>query len=428
MKGAAGVALCLTLFGASGLVGQDGDVTLLRCGERSARPCLMTTVSLRPEQARQLAGRSPDSLSVAWRARFLRDTSLAGRAQRTWSSAMRGNRVLILVDVSGSMKNLGIGTAKLVVGNFLRTLDSLPAGSVRVAVAPFGSVSVADRIATARFTTPDSARHAIDRLPNPDRENTGLYSAVEAGVERLSRELAEAGEGLGALVVLTDGDNDVGRPGDDPGLLAGTAGLTRAAQAVDQSAAFTTIVGIGNLNAQALRTLAGPRGRAYLKSLDAYELARPLAEVRDLFAISWEVLFPLSVAREGLGRGPASLVPSLGAVAGTALWRPPVIALPAFVGVASSALLPSGVGAAPVGFVLDRRWPLALMAGVLLFLLWFVAPRLLWPSSPAVAPLQGAPTPPKVVSPPAGGLRADVKEVAPRRPSDTTAAKARRAQ
>lgn len=426
MKAAAVAAGCLALIGVGALAGQDGEVALLRCGERSARPCLMTTVSLRPEQARQLAGRSPDSLGLTWRARFLRDTSLAGRARRTWSSGTGENRVLVLVDVSGSMRNLGIGTAKLVVGNFLRTLDSLPAGSVRVAIAPFGSVNVAARIAAAQFTTPDSARYAIDGLPNPDRENTGLYSAVVAGVERLSRELAETGEGLGALVVLTDGDNDVGRSGDDAGLLAGASGLARAAQAVDGSAAFTTIVGIGNLNAQALTTLAGPRGRAYLTSLDAYELARPLAEVRDLFATSWELLFPLSVAREGLGRGPATLVPSVGFVAGAALWRPPVIALPAFVGVASSALVPEGVGAAPVGFVLDRRWPLALMAGVLLFLLWFVAPRLLWPVLSAT-PVQGAPPVKKAASPPPGGLRTDVKEVAPRRPSDVTAAKARRA-
>lgn len=426
MKGAAGVALCLAIFAAPGLAGQDGEVSLVRCGELSARPCLATTISLRPEQARQLAGRSPDSLSLAWQARFLRDTSLVGRGRRTWSEGQRGNRVLVLVDVSGSMKNLGIGTAKLVVGNFLRTLDSLPPGSVRVAVAPFGSVSVADRIAAAQFTTPDSARLSIDELPNPDRENTGLYSAVESGVERLSRELGDAGDGLGALVVLTDGDNDVGRAGDDPGLLAGAAGLARAAQAVDQSAAFTTIVGIGNLNAQALTTLAGPRGRAYLKSLDAYELARPLAEVRELFATSWEVLIPLSIAREALGRGPATLIPSLGTISANALWRPPVIALPAFVGVASAALVPGGVGAAPVGFVLDRRWPLALMAVVLLFLLWFVAPRLLWPSSLEVASASPVPAASKPAPQVAGGLRTDLKEVAPRRPSDVTAAKARR--
>src|SRR5690606_14599124 len=119
----------------------------------------------------------------------------------------------------------------------------LPRGAVRVAVAAFGSVGVANRINNAVFTTPDSARLAVDALPTPDRENTGLYSAVELGMGRLAKELqGSESAGIGVLMLVTDGtENDVGRPGDDSGLLAGPEGLRRAARAVDQSGMVAAI-------------------------------------------------------------------------------------------------------------------------------------------------------------------------------------------
>ena len=138
------------------------EATLLRCAEGSNRSCLVTNVRLTPEQLRRASGVRLDSLAAAWRARFLGDSGLFARGRRSRGDEGQSNRLLVLIDVSGSMKNLGIGTVKLVVRDFLQTLDSLPAGSLRVAIAPFGSRSVAPRIKGAAFTTPDSARLGID--------------------------------------------------------------------------------------------------------------------------------------------------------------------------------------------------------------------------------------------------------------------------
>lgn len=412
-----------------GLAAQQpvSEATLLRCAEGSKRPCLVANLTLSPEQLRAVSGIRPDSLAGAWRARFQSDTGMFARGRRGRAEEARGNRLLVLIDVSGSMKNLGIGTVKLAVRDFLQTLDSLPTGSLRVAVAPFGSRSVAARIAAATFTTPDSARLAIDRLPDPTTENTGLYSAVELATGRLVTELKVAGStGVGALVVVTDGDNDVGRAGDDQGLLADQAGLARAARAVDQSPVIVHLIGIGNLNEQALTTLAGSRGRRYLVRLDAYELAKPLGGVRDYFWSSWEVVVPLGIASEALGRGVAFLTPSLLSggrdLAAPALWRPPVLALPAFGGVVPADFSLATMERVAAARRLDRRWPLALMVMVLLILLWFVVPRLLWPP---LAPSGPVPTKAKAAPVRPGGLRLDVKEIPPRRPTDVTAAKAR---
>lgn len=412
------------------LAAQEPEATLVRCAEGSNRPCLVAGVRLTPDQLRRASGLRVDSLAGAWRARFLGDSGLFARGRRSRGDEGQSNRLLMLIDVSGSMKNLGIGTVKLVVRDFLRTLDSLPAGSLRVAIAPFGSRSVAQRIKAAAFTTPDSARLAIDALPDPDTENTGLFSAVEMATERLGTELAAAGDGAaGALVVITDGDNDVGRPGDDPGLLAGDAGLARAARAVDQSPVVVSLIGIGHLNDKVLGTLAGSKGRKYLVRLDAFELAKPLGGVRDYFWSNWEVAVPLGIAREALGRGLAPLIPALSAggqsYSSPAVWRPPVLALPAFGGVASADFALARVERAAGIRSLDRRLPLALMVAVLLLLLWLVVPRLLWPPLAVEAPEAVA----RPKSPPVrpGGLRLDVKEIPPRRPTDVTAARARKA-
>jgi len=412
------------------------ELALLRCSEGASRPCAALSVELSPDQITRASRLGADSLAAAFRARFMGDTGLLARARRGGAESPRDNRLLILVDVSGTMKNLGIGTVRLALQDLLATFDSLPAGAVRIAVAPFGSVQVASRIGAAAFTTPDSARLAVDVLPTPDRENTGLFSAVEAGMARLGAELkASAAPGVGVLMVITDGtDNDVGHPGDDPGLLAGAEGLQRAARAVDQSGMIAAIIGIGAADQGALGALAGSRGRKYLVRLDAYQLAAAFREIRDLFWSSWDVIVPLSGSRENLGRGVAALTASLalgaesGAV-GTAFWRPPLVALPAFAGVAPASLVPVGTTDGAGGFVLDRRIPLASMVLVLLGMLWFVVPRLLWPPvGPAPAAAAPAAKAAKAAPVAAGGLRTDVKEIGPRRPTDITAARATRAR
>lgn len=425
------IAGCALALGARPTAAQRADLPellLVRCAPASGLACLAASLNLSPDAARML-GRAPAALAdTGWRVWFRGDTAAPAFGRRAVSEAPRPVRVLLLVDVSGSMRaNLGIGFVKLAVkDHLLRPLDSLARGSVRVAVAPFGSLAVERRIAGARFVAPAEAAAQVEALPAPDRENTALYSAMSLGADRLERELADAGEGaLGVLVVITDGDNDV-RPGDDPGLLAGDAGLSLAAERLARSPVVPWIVGIGSrVSGGPLARLAGAKGRSTVVPIDAFELARPLAELRPLFATAWEVALRVPLGgREELGRGWAlAAFRHLAAgreVQAGAVWRPPVIALPAFSGVVGSGVVPAGLAAS--SGTLSRRVPLLLFVLVLLALLWLVVPRLLWPR-PALA---GAPAPvAEKKARAAGGLRTGITEAPPRRPQDVTAGKAR---
>ena len=433
MRARGGVAGLGLLLGAIGPVrAQLPDALLVRCAENASQACLTTNVELGVDAARRVAAARAGTLDSAWRVRFRGDDG-AAFGRRMPGVGTRPARILMLVDVSGSMRNLGIGTAKIVLkDNLLRSLESLGGESVRVAVAPFGSVDVAARIRSARFVTPGQAIDQIEALPAPDRENTGLYSAMQLGADRLEAELAQAGpEALGVLVVLTDGNNDVDHPGDDPGLLSGSAGLAVAARAVAASGEVPVVIGLGSaIDPRPLQTLAGPRGRSYVVPLDAFELARPLDDVRDLLASTWEVAIPVpSGGREELGRSWATIAPRLvlgggePVSTGLAVWRPPVLALPAFSGVVSAGVIPAAIAGQPGGGgIVDRRVPLALFVLILLALVWLVLPRLLWPR---IVPAGEAPAAPKKAVKAAGGLRADLKEAAPRKPADVTASRAR---
>lgn len=426
----------IALAGALALSGQPlgaqqadvPDLLLVRCAPASSMACLTTILDLPPGPARQLGRVATAPTDTGWRVRFRGDTAAPGVGRRTVTEWPRPSRVLALVDVSGSMRaNLGIGFVKLALkDHLLRVVDSVSRGTALVAVAPFGSIDVRRRIEAARFVSPAQAVDQVEALPAPDRENTGLYSAVVYSVERLERELAAAGEGaLGLLVVITDGDNDV-RPGDDVGLLTGDAGLAEASRRLGGSRVVPWLVGIGNrVSAGPLQRLAGTTGRSTVVPIDALALARPLREVQTVFASAWEVGFRMPRGgREELGRGWTLAVfrhPGAGPEVNLpAVWRPPVIALPAFSGVATTDLVLPGLDAAPGPLV--RRVPLLLFALVLLAMLWLVMPRLLWPRLPvAGAPAAEPKKKPKAV----GGLRAGVTEAPPRRPQDITAGKAR---
>jgi Mg-chelatase subunit ChlD len=321
--------------------------------------------------------------------------------------------LLVLVDVSGSMAGEGIGQTRSALRTFLRELGG---SAAEVAVAPFGSRDVASGIQAARFGTPADAEAQMDHLPAP-AGNTGLYSAVQTGVELLAARLRAAPEKEVALLVLTDGRNDVGRPEDEPGLLAGAEGRERAVDAVRRSGVPVWMVGIGSGADEAeLAALAGPLGRAHMGASDSVRLARTLGELRSALATTRAVTAVLPAAsRPRLARGEAVVRVGSGALLEPRdfRWRPPLIALPAFAGVASpSRPTAAGEPAANVGLV-------TAFFATLMALLWWVVPALIWPVQ---RPLQ-----------PAGrrrgsrrGVRPGVQEAPPRRPSDITASVAQR--
>lgn len=415
---------------------QDGGpVSLVRCGPQAGGACLQVRATLPPERAGALA--PAESASGAWRLRH-EGPERPGRPAAVPREARPPLRLLVLVDVSGSMSDGGLQTARSALRAFLK--DDLPAGSVQVAVVPFASARVAERIREARFVPAPQAVAQVDALPAP-QGNTALYSAVDEGLRRLAAEGAPAGAGWNALLVVTDGRNDVDHAGDDSGLLKGEDGRRRAVEAVRASGAYAWVVGIGaGLDAAELRALAAPRGASFAVAEDPVALRRALEGIRGWIFTGREFLIPVGgSAQARLAPGPARVQARAEGAAAGGTWVPPVFALPAFQG--RSAAPVEGAGTDP--WLLRRGAVLAFLGGVLL-ILWTAVPPLLRTPLPAPRPLAPDPSATVAGTAPAGarrriqlhtggaalpvaaavgadGLRPGLSEAPPRRPTDVTA-------
>jgi Mg-chelatase subunit ChlD len=339
---------------------------------------------------------------------------------RTVADAARPLVLLVLFDVSGSMAGEGMQQTRSALRTFLRGL-----GGSEVAVAPFGSRDVTAGIRGARFGTPAEADAGMDRLPAP-AGNTGLYSAVATGVEVMAARLRTSpARAQGILLVLTDGRNDVGHPGDEPGLLAGPQGRERAVDAVRRAGVPVWMVGIGNgVDAGELAALAGPMGTPHTVAFDPVRLGRTLGELRGSLASARQVTVVLPAdARARLARGEVAVrvEHAVGGTPHTARWRPPLMALPAFAGVASPsrplATLTAMRDESPAGGTL----PVFATLATLLAVLWWIVPPLIWP-----VPRAAIATPQRRSEAEGDGIRPGVREAPPRRPNDVTAALARR--
>jgi len=421
-------------------------VTMVRCTESSDVPCLRATVPLRPEEARasnDMAGASDWKGDIA-------GLALTGGIARSTATIAHPLTLLVLVDISGSMKGEGIELTRSALRTFI---SELPRSSVRVAVAPFASRNLAPRIRAAVFTDPQSALAQVDALPQPDG-NTGLYSAVEIGSEVVKGALQGAPkDAWGALLVITDGRNDV-RATDDPGLLTGASGRDAAVNAVASSGSYLWLVGIGDApDGVDLEALAGTHGERYLVAEDPLLLHRVFTGIRDALFTTRALTYPAPTwARARLARGVSPLTVSRGdgrgccaaAVAGR--WTPPLYALPAYSGVADSGTVTAQ------GITSYERDQPRVDSNVLVFgffalvalILWFVLPGMIWPDEsvamagpPAAkladsvaAPAQAQRAAPQSAAPvqeaASGGVRRGITEVPPRRPTDVTAATARR--
>jgi Mg-chelatase subunit ChlD len=425
------------------VAGATAPVSMVRCTESSDVPCLRTTVPLRPEEARAAL----DSASE-WKGEIA-DITLHGGIARSTASLAHPLTLLVLVDISGSMKGQGIELTRSALRTFI---SELPRGSVRIAVAPFASRNLAPQIRAAAFTDPQSALAQVDALPQPEG-NTGLYSAVEIGSEVVKGALQNAPrDAWSALLVITDGRNDV-RQGDDPGLLSGAAGRDAAINAVASSGSYVWLVGIGGAPDGAdLQALAGTHGERYLVAEDPLLLHRVFTGIRDALFTTRALTYPAPIwARARLARGIFPMTVSRGdgrgccaaAVAGR--WTPPLYALPAFSGVADS-----GTTAAQA-ITSFEQGEAAIGSNVLVFgffalvtlVLWFALPAMLWPDeqSEVTAPTvklanagAASASAPHGAPPPAaqeqrsatGGVRRGVTEAPPRKPTEITGAFARR--
>ncbi len=476
-------------------------VTLVRCIAERPLPCVNVRVTLPPSAAVRDAfatggadaADAPDTAAAlaraaGWSGRLGPYTLEPVRVQIARAGGAR-RVVLTLIDVSGSMRGDGMQVARAAVRAFLRDLGAgAGPGDVQAGLGAFASRNVVAGIQRVAFTAPETAAGGVDLLP-PAAGNTGLYSAVAAGAERVAAAAREAGEGTrAALVVITDGVNDVadasGRPrrDDDPGLLRGPDGRSAAAGTARRLGVDLYLVGVGQEpDMNELQALAGDGGRAFRTARDAVALRQALTRVDAALAPTRDVLFAVtgaeraSLARPewrlvvaqgggadgGLAGGPS---PGSARAAFVGMWPAPLVGTPVFRGTAFRAdgrgpAAPAWLrAAAGEGMFFERRGLVSLFVALLVAIVWAL-PRALWqpvPWAPAGAPAVGAtparalagaggvgPTdttlrqlPLRPVPQPAGGAAAalgaagdglapDVREAPPRRPEDVTAQRVR---
>lgn len=332
-------------------------------------------------------------------------------------------RLLLAVDISGSMKGEGIAFTRSALRSFL---SALPATGIDVALVPFESRAVAASFAAVKFVAPTEAVAQLEKLPAPLSGNTALYSAIAEGLHVLDRP--GASDGATVLVVLTDGVNDVGHARDDAGLLGGQAGKDQAQRLIASSKHQIWLVGAGaGVDAAELKTLAGTRANATVVAMDPGALVALLAQIRMSLATRYTLVYgvPSSVATQ-LGRRPLRITIH-GDSTLLSRWRPPLLAGPLFDGVADSTLL-----SPDLRVLLQDGTPSSsdriIVGGALLFVLlsayavlWRLARDAEHGSVPA-----GAKTSAKVVEKRAeraqsdATLRRDVVDAPPRSPFDVT--------
>lgn len=434
------VLLCL-LLGATPLVAQHPDsavaLRLVRCARGSDVPCLEARVPLDQSSLALVSQLDSATEAHAW-VGDLAGRLLVGPAVATAQTVVPPLRLLILLDRSGSMIGEGIAYTRSTLREFVEGLDS---ASVRIAVAGFESHAVAGGIATAEFVTPGAAAQALAALPKPDaRANTALYSALVDGSARVARATAQAPGTQGAILLVTDGHNDVGHAGDDAGLLTGAAGLRAAVDAAAQAHQRVWIMGVGaDVAADTLGMLVGDHGTATVASLDPNVMADRLRQVSRELRGARDLLFGMpagsevTLARTAWGGSAKVWIGNQPVLTRTLAWRPPVFAMPAYRGVANAAeLTPTLSAALTVGRGTNVRLLFAVFLGLVGVALWLLVPRLLWIRSAVlpVPPIEPTSPTPRIPVPPTepasplpesvGGLRTDVTEVAPRTSADVT--------
>lgn len=310
---------------------------------------------------------------------------------------VRGRAALVIVDISGSMKQpLPSGqtrfeAAKMAVKSFLGQFEE---GVDRVAVVPFESHMVQERIRSAVFARTRSAAIAqVDALPEPDiRNNTALFSSVVFGTEtlrnalpKLEQEMGEPPEAM--VIILTDGNNDV-RKGDDLGLLAGPAGMDEASRYARQAPFPVIAIGFGE---------AGVLDEAALRQISTkYYLASDYEGLRRIFT------FTRTFLNNRLAATFSSPYPDRASLAGQNLpvtvelklpsgqvlrspefvWSAPQMGVPVYAGKCS----PDEMKAVLANLPVSAGWtsiirPLGVFCGLalLLLLMWHWLPRLVWP-------------------------------------------------
>src|SRR5262245_7421707 len=216
---------------------------------------------------------------------------------------------LLLIDISGSM----LDSSNEVSGTTLNKYEAattaarsfligFQAGQDHVAVVPFESHQVRERIKAAAFAADiASAESQIAELPLPQKQyNTALYSAVDTALDvlvDLKRQNPAAGT---LLLVLTDGQNQVLK-GDDADLLVAAEGLEAVVDKANTAGVQIMTIGFGDestplgkkgaIDSEALRRLAWPTASHFRTAQDVQSLGKLFGVARELLVNRWQITF-----------------------------------------------------------------------------------------------------------------------------------------
>lgn len=400
-------------------------VQLVRCAATSDAPCVSAGIELGIAERAAAAQFDSGSESAAWRGR-LGGVPLVGAGVSRRRSGDRPLRLLILVDRGAEMNGERTAFTRIALKSWIAALDS---STVRIAVAGFDDSDSLRNIDEAVLGTASAAVSAIDRLPRPQTKALApLYIAVTRAARRIDRELRAAEGSQGGVMVITAGRNDIGRAKGTEPPLTELNGLTAASAAIATAGRRVWVIVLGSDQpVDDLRMLVGSIGAVTAVPVDPNALANRLTGIAREFARPRQLTFGLGATEAALGRstltGTAELRVREGVAAARALyWRPPLLAMPVFQGVADTgALSPALREVLLVGGNGTDRSLIALLVALVVLSLWLLVPRLAWVDhdAPRATPRESVGTQSDTI---AGG----VPETAPRKPEDITHQTARR--
>jgi von Willebrand factor type A domain len=426
---AAAVVLALAL--ASAAAAQEAQLDfgrrplLIECGGGS--PCFRFTVNAIDQQGQAASLDEKAAFTVTANGREVpiilpSPVSVGGPGSRQRSVT------LVLFDTSGSMNWSISGSSRLPSGEVSRfdlarqrlagLFANIQEGVDAIAIAPFNSRRVVERIRSAPFLkTRAELQRRIAGLPQPEG-NTALYSAVYEGLRTLQPRVAA--DVRTTLIVLTDGKNDVAHQGDDRGLLEGADGLATAQALAGNVGIPIYTIGYGggdSFDPAALEAIKFPReSRNYFDARDESRLAQIFQQIANRGSTGVRLFAgPVAESREQLP-GRIDFRVTTGALAGEISWNGNALMTPPFedstMRAERDAWLKSNQPARLVPPYLWRLVVLVVYSG-LIAALWFGLPRLLWPDRyiPKPALRAAAATPPRPRAspdpPPAGATAAE---------------------
>ncbi|MGH7592302.1 MAG: hypothetical protein ACRELE_00370 [Gemmatimonadales bacterium] len=399
---------------------------LLRCATIGDAPCVSAGIHLSATERTVAAQLDSGTESAAWRGRLGGSLLVGAGVSRSHSTA-GAFRLLILIDRGAMMSGDRTAFTRIALKAWLAGLDST---EVSLAVAGFGGGDPARDVNEAPLGSGPAAISAVDRLPPPESEAaTPLYSALAVAVQRIAREVRAAPGSRGGVLVVTAGRNEIGRSSNSSPWLSGADGLAAASAIVTAAGQPVWVIVLGvEPSLDDVRALAGAGGAASAVAIDPNALASRLAEIGREFPGPRQLTFGLgAIGVTALGRSAWAGTAELHAGGGIAIarplyWRPPLLAMPVFQGVADSGVLsPALKEALLVGGNGSDRSLIALLLALVIGSLWLLLPRLVWVDhEPQVSASRDFTTRPSET------LSRGAPEGKPRQPEDITHQTARR--